>query len=74
MTSWKKGMEYSAKALRSFWRGGSTPMIVKMGFPGSVIKKHWQIRGSFIEVDEPFLGKFVIPANPYRNDWNATES
>jgi crotonobetainyl-CoA:carnitine CoA-transferase CaiB-like acyl-CoA transferase len=63
----KKGMEYSAKALRSFWRGGGTPMIVKMEFPGSVIKNpHWQIRGSFIEVDEPSLGKFVIPANPIK--------
>jgi CoA:oxalate CoA-transferase len=60
----RKALEYSIKAARSRWRGGGVPIIMKVSKPSEAMKNpHWNIRKSFLEIDDKKLGKFVIPTN-----------
>ena len=60
----KKALAYSAKAARSKWRGGGIPIVMKVETPMSAMKNpHWHQRRTFVEIDDPTIGKFVIPTH-----------
>jgi len=60
----KMAMEYSIKSARSKWRGGGVPIVMEVQKPSStMLNPHWAKRNSFMHVDDPKLGKFIIPAN-----------
>jgi crotonobetainyl-CoA:carnitine CoA-transferase CaiB-like acyl-CoA transferase len=57
-------MESSIKSARSKWRGGGVPIVMEVQKPSStMLNPHWAKRNSFMHVDDPKLGKFIIPAN-----------
>ncbi|MCX6004432.1 MAG: CoA transferase, partial [Chloroflexi bacterium] len=60
----KKAVEYSIKSAKSKWRGGGVPIIMKVQKPATTMQNpHWAKRNSFLEFDDPQLGKFTLPAN-----------
>jgi len=59
----KKTLLYSAKAARDRLRSKGYPLIVETREPREVLKdKHWQIRQTFLEVDDQPGRKVKIPA------------
>lgn len=59
----KKALDYSAKSARSRLRAGGFPIVVKALTPSQVLKEeHWHIRNTFVHVDHPSLGRFIVPA------------
>lgn len=57
-----KTLEFSAKAAKDRLRGRGFPIAVETLRPRQVLEQeHWQVRRSFIEIDEAKVGKFMIP-------------
>ena len=60
----KKALTYSAKAAHDRLRGKGFPIIVPKKEPWEVLEeKHWKIRSSFQEIENPVYGKFMIPSS-----------
>ncbi len=59
-----KTINYSLKTVRSKLSGGGIPFVMKVESPSTAMKNlHWYVRKSFQQVDDPKLGKFVLPVN-----------
>jgi len=59
-----KTLSYSAKAARDRLRSKGFPIIIETRSPREVLEeKHWQIRKTFLEMNLPVCGKFMIPAS-----------
>jgi crotonobetainyl-CoA:carnitine CoA-transferase CaiB-like acyl-CoA transferase len=59
-----KALSFSAKAARNRLRGMGFPIIVPTREPREVLEeKHWKIRNTFVEIDDPIYGKFIIPTS-----------
>jgi len=58
----QKTLQYSAKAARDRLRGRGFPLVVKTLSPAEVLKeRHWEVRGSFAEAEDPEGRKVRIP-------------
>lgn len=76
----KKFSDYSAKAARSRWSGGGLPVTTKLLTPKDVMaEEHWKVRGNLLLIDNPSLGKFIVPVagkmseTPPRVKWISPE-
>ena len=59
-----KALSYSAKAARDRLRGKGFPIVVETKTPGEVLEeKHWRLRNTFLQMEHPVCGKFMIPSS-----------
>ncbi len=77
----KKALKYSRKSVRSKWRGGGVPIVMKIMTPETAMEnKQWEIRKIFQEVEDEKLGKYTISTSfvkmsesPPRVKWVSSE-
>lgn len=57
-----RSLKFGAAGARDKLRSKGFPIVVETMTPPEVMEdKHWKVRNSFIEMDHPQLGKFILP-------------